>query len=54
MDYKKLYQEKLVTAEQAASVVKSGDWVDYGGRQSPRLLLTGLLQKECLNLPMCT
>lgn len=30
MDYKKLYQEKLVTAEQAASVVKSGDWVDYG------------------------
>ncbi len=30
MDYKKLYQEKLATAEQAASIVKSGDWVDYG------------------------
>lgn len=30
MDYKKLYVEKLVSAEKAASVVKSGDWVDYG------------------------
>ncbi|MCF0146213.1 MAG: butyryl-CoA:acetate CoA-transferase [Eubacterium sp.] len=30
MDFKKMYQAKLVTAEQAASVVKSGDWVDYG------------------------
>ena len=29
MDYKKMYQEKLVSAETAASVVKSGDWVDY-------------------------
>lgn len=30
MDYRKLYKEKLVTASKAASVVKSGDWVDYG------------------------
>lgn len=30
MDYKKLYQEKLVSAEEAAKAVKSGDWVDYG------------------------
>ena len=30
MDYQKLYQEKLVSADQAAAVVKSGDWVDYG------------------------
>ena len=30
MDYQKLYQEKLVTAEQAAAVIQSGDWVDYG------------------------
>ncbi len=30
MDYKALYKEKLATAEQAAKVVKSGDWVDYG------------------------
>lgn len=30
MDFKKMYQDKLVTAEEAAKVVKSGDWVDYG------------------------
>ncbi len=30
MDYKAEYQSKLVTAEAAASMVKSGDWVDYG------------------------
>ena len=30
MDYQKLYQEKLTTAENAVKVVKSGDWVDYG------------------------
>ncbi len=30
MDFQKMYQEKLVSAAQAASVVKSGDWVDYG------------------------
>ncbi|MBR0398131.1 MAG: butyryl-CoA:acetate CoA-transferase [Eubacterium sp.] len=30
MDVQKMYQEKLVTAEEAVRVVKSGDWVDYG------------------------
>ena len=30
MDYQKLYQEKLTTAENAVKVIKSGDWVDYG------------------------
>jgi butyryl-CoA:acetate CoA-transferase len=30
MDYKQMYKEKLMTAEQAAMLVKSGDWVDYG------------------------
>lgn len=30
MDYKQMYQSKLVTAEEAAKAVKSGDWVDYG------------------------
>lgn len=30
MDYKELYTKKLVTADEAAKVVKSGDWVDYG------------------------
>ena len=30
MDYQKMYREKLTTVENAAKVVKSGDWVDYG------------------------
>lgn len=30
MDFKKMYQDKLVSAEKAAGVIKSGDWVDYG------------------------
>ncbi|MCD8221564.1 MAG: butyryl-CoA:acetate CoA-transferase [Clostridiales bacterium] len=30
MDLKKMYAEKLVSADTAAAVVKSGDWVDYG------------------------
>ena len=30
MDWNQLYQEKLTTAAQAASVVESGDWIDYG------------------------
>lgn len=30
MDYREEYKQKLVTADEAAEVVKSGDWVDYG------------------------
>lgn len=30
MDYQKLYSDKLITVEQAAEKVKSGDWVEYG------------------------
>ncbi len=30
MDYSKEYKDKLVTADEAAAVVQSGDWVDYG------------------------
>lgn len=30
MDFKAEYQSKLVSASQAAAVVKSGDWVDFG------------------------
>ena len=29
MDYESLYKSKLTTAEKAAQIVKSGDWVDY-------------------------
>ena len=30
MDFMEMYAQKKMTAEQAASLVKSGDWVDYG------------------------
>lgn len=30
MDYKKLYEEKLITAKEAAAMVKDGDWVELG------------------------
>lgn len=30
MDYEALYKSKLTTADKAAEIVKSGDWVDYG------------------------
>ena len=29
MSYQELYKSKLVSAEKAVSVIKSGDWVDY-------------------------
>ena len=29
-DFQKMYQEKLISAEEAAKLVKSGDWVDFG------------------------
>ena len=30
MDFTQEYQQKLVSAEEAVKVIKSGDWVDYG------------------------
>ena len=30
VDYRTIYQQKLITAEAAARLVKDGDWVDYG------------------------
>ncbi len=30
MDFTKMYQDRLATAGEAAALVKSGDWVDYG------------------------
>lgn len=30
MDFSEEYRQKLVSADQAVSVIKSGDWVDYG------------------------
>ncbi len=30
MDFSQEYREKLVSADEAVKIVKSGDWVDYG------------------------
>ena len=30
MDFKEMYAQKKMTAEQAAALVKSGDWVTAG------------------------
>ena len=30
MDYSKEYAQKLISADEAVKVIKSGDWVDYG------------------------
>ena len=30
MDYTQEYKQKLVSADEAVKVIKSGDWVDYG------------------------
>jgi len=30
MDFKKMYEDKMTTADEAVKIVKSGDWVDYG------------------------
>ena len=42
MNYRELYNSKLKTPSEAAQVVKSGDWVDFGC----------YLQQEKLNLRM--
>ena len=30
MSFLEEYKQKLVTADEAVKIVKSGDWVDYG------------------------
>ena len=30
MDFQKEYQQKMVSADEAVKIIKSGDWVDYG------------------------
>lgn len=46
MDFKKMYQDKLVTAEEAAKVVKSGDWVDYGWTVTTPVAVDAALAKR--------
>jgi len=46
MDYKEMYSQKLVTAEEAVKAVKSGDWVDYGWSVSTPVALDAALAKR--------
>lgn len=46
MDYKKMYQDKLTTADEAVKVVKDGDWVDYGWCTSTPVLLDAAMAKR--------
>ncbi|MBE5936735.1 MAG: butyryl-CoA:acetate CoA-transferase [Lachnospiraceae bacterium] len=46
MDYQKMYKEKLVSAKEAAAVVKSGDWVDYGWTTTTPVAIDAELAKR--------
>lgn len=47
MDYKKEYRSKLVGAEEAVRIVKSGDWIDYGfGHSKPIALDKALAARK--------
>lgn len=47
MDYQALYNSKLTTAAEAAKVVKSGDWVDYGWCTGTPVELDKALGRSC-------
>lgn len=46
MDYKKMYQDKLTTADEAVKIVKDGDWVDYGWCTGTPVLLDAAMAKR--------
>ena len=50
MDYEALYKQKLTTADEAASLVKSGDWVDYGWCATTPVAFDAALAKKITNL----
>ena len=50
MSYLKEYASKLVTAEEAVKVVKSGDWVDYGWTTATPVALDAALAKRAEEL----
>ena len=50
MDYEALYKSKLTTAEEAAKVVKSGDWVDYGWTTTTPVAFDAALAPRMANL----
>ena len=46
MDFEKEYKEKLVSADKAVSIIKSGDWVDYGWCSTTANVLDKALAKR--------
>ncbi|MBQ9058331.1 MAG: butyryl-CoA:acetate CoA-transferase [Atopobiaceae bacterium] len=50
MGYEETYQSKLVSAEKAAEVVKSGDWVDYGWAVTTPVAFDAALAPRVANL----
>lgn len=46
LDFQKLYHSKLRTPEEAVTVIKSGDWVDYNTASSMPVLLDAALAKR--------
>lgn len=46
MDYNELYAQKLVTAEEAAKAVSSGNWVDYGWTVNTPVAVDAALAKR--------
>lgn len=49
-EFEKMYQEKLVTPDEAVKVVKSGDWVDYNHSLAAPKLLDKALAKRAPEL----
>ena len=50
MNVQEIYRSKLATADQAAAVVKSGDWVDYGWSAGHPVALDAALARRMSEL----
>ena len=53
MNHKEEYERKLVNAEDAVRVVKSGDWVDYGHFTCAPTYLDAALARRASRAPRC-
>ena len=52
MDFSEEYRQKLVSADEAVKVIKSGDWVDYGWAATTVIDLDKALAKHLPSVPM--
>ena len=53
MDYSQEYKQKLVSADEAVKLIKSGDWVDYGWCNGTVDVLDQALAKRTDELKKC-